>query len=495
MPRSLKYDKKKAIHLIISLFFMFVFGLICPTWSTITPLGVKAIGIFIGGVWMIATGFGMVAPSLLIMFAIVLTGFQTGREIITATLGSETVWQLIIIFVVLFALSESGADAVLARKMISSKALNGKPVLFTIVFFIAITALGALASALGAYMFSIAMINSIAETVGYDNTTQWKKSMYTGAIVTASVGGGILPFKGMALMIFNLLKGDEKSGLVAAGVQIDQVSYMIAAIIAGLLIAIAFGLCIKPLFKADMSKLKGADVAAITSQGGTKFNKRQIWTLLLFVIGILYSIVMIWYPKTAASYKLVNGIGQGFWFVLMAILMFFIHIDGEPLLNLDKAMGKAVNWGIVLAVCAFTAVGMMVSNKELGVQPWLSGIMNSLFGNMPFPLFVVVLVLLTMILTNVFSNTATAVIIGTVVGPILIKFGQAGINVSCIIPGIVMSALCAFIMMAAGGSAPLFLATDTMQENPKWIFKWGFLVFPIVTIASSIGYILCGYIL
>ena len=88
MPRSLKYDKRKAIHLIISLFFMFVFGLICPAWSTLTPLGVKAIGIFIGGVWMIATGFGMVAPSLLIMFAIVLTGFQSGKDIITSTLGS-----------------------------------------------------------------------------------------------------------------------------------------------------------------------------------------------------------------------------------------------------------------------------------------------------------------------------------------------------------------------------------------------------------------------
>ena len=495
MPKSQKYTTAKFVHLAISLFLMFIFGRICPTWGPVTRLGVEAIGIFLGGVWMIAQGFGMVPPSLLIMFAIVLTGFQSGKEIITATLGSETVWQLIIIFVVLYALTESGADAVLARKMISSKALNGKPVLFTVVFFIAMTALGALASALGAYMFSIAMINSIAEVAGYDNKSQWKKAMYTGAIITSSAGGGILPFKGMALMIFNLLKGDEKSGLLAAGVQIDQVSYMITAIIAGLLIAIAMGFAVGTLFKADMSKLKVVDVAAITSQGGTKFNKRQTWTLILFVIGVLYSIVMIWYPKTAASYALVNSIGQGFWFVLMAVLMFFIHIDGEPLLNLDRSMGKAVNWGIVLAVCAFTAVGMMVSNRELGVQTWLSGIMNSLFGNMPYPLFVIVLVLLTLILTNVFSNTATAVIIGTVVGPILINFGKAGINVSAVIPGIVISALCAFFTMAAGGSSPLFLGTDTMQDDPKWILKWGLWVFPIVTISSSIAYILCGYIL
>ena len=179
----------------------------------------------------------------------------------------------------------------------------------------------------------------------------------------------------------------------------------------------------------------------------------------------------------------------------MALLMFFIHIDGEPLLNLDQVMGKAVLWGIVLAVCAFTALGMMVSNQDLGVRAWLAGIMNALFGNMPFPFFVIVLVLLTLVFTNIFSNTATAVIIGTVVGPLLINYGLGGVNVSCVIPGIVMSALCAFLTMAAGGSAPLFLGTDCMQDNPKWILTKGLWVFPIVTIASAISYIICAYIL
>lgn len=491
MQRSQTYTTKKLIHLAISLFFMFVFGLICPTWGPVTRMGVQAIGIFLGGIWMIAQGFGMVGPSLLIMVAILLTGFTDGNKIIADTLGSPTVWQLIVIFVVLYAVTDSGADAVLARWMISRKSLNGKPVLFTIVFMIAITILGALASALGAYMFSIAMIDSIADTVGYDNSTQWKKAMYTGALVTASVGGGILPFKGMAMMIYNLLE----KGLVEAGVHVDQISYLVAAMLSGLLIAVLFGLAIGTIFKADFSKLKDADVATITAAGGTKFNKRQAWTMILFLLGVAYSIVMIWLPKTIPGYAIINGIGQGFFFVIIALIMFFVHIDGQPLLNLDQAMGKAVNWGIVLAVCAFTALGMMVSNADLGVRDWLAGIMNALFGNMPFPLFVVVLVLLTLICTNVFSNTATAVIIGTVVGPLLINYGLGGVNVSCVIPGIVMSALCAFLTMAAGGSAPLFLGTECMQEKPNWIMTWGLWVFPIVTVASSIAYILCAYIL
>lgn len=491
MQRTQTYTAKKAVHLVISLFFMLLFGSICPTWGPVTRMGVQAVGIFLGGVWMIAQGFGMIAPSFLIMLAIILTGFTNGADIITSTLGSPTVWQLIVIFVVLYALTQSGTDAVLARWMISRKSLNGRPVLFTVVFMAAMTVLGALASALGAYMFSIAMIDSIAETVGYDNSSQWKKAMYTGAIVTASVGGGILPFKGMALMIYNLMEG----GLTEAGVHIDQVSYLAAAMVSGLFISVFIGLSIGTIFKADFSNLKQADVASITAAGGTRFNRRQAWTLILFVIGILYSVVMIWLPKSFPQYDVINGIGQGFWFVLVAVLMFFIHVDGEPLLNLDQAMGKAVNWGIVMAVCAFTALGMMVSSPDLGVRDWLSGLMNALFGNMPFPLFVVVLVLLTLVCTNVFSNTATAVIIGTVVGPLLINYGQSGINVSCVIPGIVMSALCAFLTMAAGGSAPLFLGTECMQEKPNWVLTWGLWVFPIVAAASSLAYIICAYIL
>ena len=492
MPNQKKYSAKQLVYLVISLFFLFGFGLICPTWANVTRLGVQAVGIFLGGIFMIANGFGMIIPSLLMMLAMILTGYIDANSIIASTLGSPTVWQLIVIFVLLYALTESGADSVLARWMISRRALNGKPVLFTCVFMLAVTVLGALASALGAYLFSIAMIDSIAETVGYDNKSQWKKAMYTGAIVSASVGGGILPFKGMALMIYNLMG----AGLTEAGVQVDQVSYLVAALLSGLLIAVVFALSLRPLFRVDYSKLQSADVASICAAGGTRFNRRQAYTMVIFVIGVLYSVVLIWLPKTVPGYEKFVGIGQGFWFVLMLVLLHLIHVDGEALLNVDRAMGKAVNWGIVLSVCGFTAIGGMVSNEELGIRGWLAGLMNAAFGNMPFPLFVVMLVLLTLLCTNFFSNTATAVIVGTVVGPILIRYStELGVNVSCVIPAIVMSALCAFLTMAAGGSAPLYLGTECMQENPKWVFRYGLLVFPIVIVASSAAYILCAYLL
>ena len=488
---SKKYTKQQLINLAVSFFFMFVFGLICPTWGGITRQGMQAIGIFLGGIWMIANRFGMVVPALLVMFSMILTGYTDGNKVISTTLGSPTVWQLIIIFVVLYGLTESGADSVLARWMISRKSLNGRPVLFTCVFMLALTTLGALAGSLGAYLFSVTMIDSIGEAVGYDNQSQWKKSMVTGALIVASVGGGILPFKGMALMVYNLLA----PGIQEAGIQIDQVSYMISALLSGILISLAIALSMKPLFKVDFTNMKNVDVASICAHGGTTFSKRQAASFLIFLVGIAYSIVMIWLPKEIAGYGIINGIGQGFWFVLMLVIMGLVHVDGEPLLDVERAMGKSVNWGIVLCVCAFTAIGGMIANEELGIKAWLNAIMNGIFGNMPFPAFVLLLVLVTMLCTNVFSNTATAVIIGTVVGPFLIQYSlDLGINPSCIIPAIVMTALCAFLTMAAGGSAPLYLGSDCMKDDPKWVWTYGLLIFPIVAVSSSVAYILCAYV-
>lgn len=491
MPKK-KSRANYIIHLAIAVFFMFVFGYICPTWADVTRQGVQAIGIFIGGIWLISTGYGLAVPSLMIMFAMILTGYTTGTEVIQSTLGSTTVWQLIVIFVVLFALTETGADRVLARFMISRRSLNHKPILFSIVFLLALTTMGALASALGSFLFGVSMVNAIAETVGYDNKSQWKKTMILGVVITSSVGGGILPFKGMALMIYNLFL----EGIVEAGLQVDQVSYMVAGIVCGILIPILFGLAMKPLFRVDFSKLNDVDVAQICAEGGTKFSKRQAAAMILFLVGFVYSIVMIWLPESMPGYTIINNIGQGFWFVFVLIIMALIKIDGEPIINVDRSMGKAVNWGIVLAVCAFTAIGGMISDTELGIRTWLGGILENLFGNMPFILFVVILVVITLVCTNVFSNTATAVVIGTIIGPIIIGYGvNDGINVSAVIPALVMTALCAFMTMAAGGSAPLFLGDDSMKDDPKWIWKYGPIAGAIVIISISLGCCACAYIL
>ena len=486
------YTGKRLIYLLIGVFLMFAAGWFFPPWGGIERQGIQAITIFLGCIWLIGNGFGMTLSCLLLMFAMLLTGYLTGDELVARTLGTGNVWQLIMVFVLLYGLSQSGADQVLARWLVSRKSLNGRPVLFSCMFMLAVTILGALASALGSFLFCITLVNSIGETVGYEDDSQWKRAMVTGVVIMSSLGGGILPFKGLALLIYNLLA----TGVMEAGLHIDPISYMISAGCSGVFVSIAYGLSLKPLYRVDLSKLKNADVASICAAGGTRFNKRQLAAFGFFILGILYSIVLIWLPESVPGYAAVSSIGQGFWFGFIVCLMGIIPIDGAPLLDGEKAFKESVNWGVVLSVCAFTAMGGMISDENLGIRDWMSGIIEIVCQDMPFPLFVFVLVLVTLVLTNFFSNTALAVIVGAMMGPFIIDYGIVlGINTSCVIPAIVMSALCAYLTMAGGGSAPLYLSLDCMRKKPKWVWTYGLLAIPVVTAVSSVSYILCAYIL
>ena len=114
---------------------------------------------------------------------------------------------------------------------------------------------------------------------------------------------------------------------------------------------------------------------------------------------------------------------------------------------------------------------------------------------MPFILFIFVLVAIILICINIFSNMAIAVVIGTIIGPIIINYGvELGINVSCVIPALVMTALCAFITMAAGGLAPPFLGNECIKENSVWIWKYGLLVCLVIIVAVSLGTVVNAYI-
>lgn len=474
----------------VGIFLIFIAGYFYPTWSSVSRLGVQAICILLGGIWLIANHFGLITPSLLIMVAMLTTGYTDSGKILASSFGSATVWQLITIFVLLYALSECDAEKVLARWIISRKYFNGRPALFSGVFLGAVTLLGAFASALGAYLFGRAMVDSIAATAGYDDKSQWKKAMTFGVLVTSSIGGGILPFKGMALLIYNLMA----TSLGEAGIIIDQSSYIISAVCVGLFTCVALTFALKILFRVDFAPLANVDIALLCADGGTRFSKRQAAVMLLFTIGILYAAVP-YLPKELPFNNALNSLGQGFWFALMMVLMDVIHIDGVPLLNLEKNMFKSINWGVILGVCAFTSIGGMISSEELGVQSWLSRIVNVVFGDVSFPVFVGTLVLMTLLLTNILTNVATAVMISTIAGPFLIQYGlMLNVNVSCVIPGIVMSALCAFLTMAAGGSAPLFLSESCIEADPKWVWTYGLMIFPLMTVSSTAACLLCAYI-
>ena len=121
--KTAKYYVLSAIGIAIMLFF----GAL-PPFGTVTELGMKVLGIFIGAIWCFST-VGCFWPALLALVLFGTSGlYEKGvTEVFTAAFGSDT-W-LFVLFVLAFAamINNTGASKVIANNMASWKFTSGKP--------------------------------------------------------------------------------------------------------------------------------------------------------------------------------------------------------------------------------------------------------------------------------------------------------------------------------------------------------------------------------
>lgn len=142
-PQPPLRPRKKRIRLCTGsewsagLFLMFVFGRVCPAWGAVTPMGVNMIGIFIGLLLLITVTGELIWPALAALVATVLCGYMTGGDIIAKFMGTTTILQVIAILVICAALRSTGAGAVIAKKIVTAKFVQGRPLVFTMFFLIA----------------------------------------------------------------------------------------------------------------------------------------------------------------------------------------------------------------------------------------------------------------------------------------------------------------------------------------------------------------------
>ena len=455
------------IKLLVCLIFMFLFNRIVPSWGGITPIGLSAIGIFIGLILMIVFDFGLIPSTCLAMFAIVHSGFMTGSELIGSTIGNSTVVQLFFMFSVCNSLIQTGAGEFLAKWMLSRKAIQGRPMLFLFVLMVVGWMCGPFMGTSGLILLYTIM-DYVNKTLGYEEESDFNMMTRIGLQSACMIGMAFLPFKGITLAIFTSIAG----ALEAAGIQTNYAYYMLGSGIIGLLYCIGFLLCMRLIFRVDVSRLQNLDITRMEGMENLKITRPQIYSILFTIAAILYTIIGLILP--AGAFKdYFSSIGLWLWAALMLGLMSLIRYQGQPVINPDKLMAR-IMWGVALATAAFTAVGGMLSNNDLGVKAWIAQTLSPIFGGMSFPVFILVVVAIATIVTNFFSNMATGLIIGSAVAPFCVEYcSSLGINGTFICLGLVSASMFAFLTMAAAGPAPLLLSQEPFVKKPGYIWTHG----------------------
>ena len=482
---------QKTIHLAIGLAIMFLGGLIAPTWGPVTRLGVQAIAIFTGMIYLSLTGFTFVFTAVAAMFAMHLTGFFTSSEIIAKSWGGSTIYQLIVVYALCQGIVECGAGSVLARYLISRKWAQGKPLVFTFMLLMASIFAGAFLG-LGGVVFYYSILEEIRKQLDYAPDCDWMKFNVFGVYIAACVGMTLIPYKGIPLIVF----GSLNAMLAQYGYEISYVSYMLGIAIFGILSSAVYCLMMRYVFRVDMDRLRSFDIRNLEGMRDIRLDKRQTIACIVFALAIAYGVVIVFLPKGAAITSVIKGISQTTWFALCLAALCVLQVDGQPVFNPRSVLKNGVNWEILFSIGGFSLIGIILSAPDAGIQEWLQSSLGGVLNGMGFPGFMLVIILFTLVLTNVMSNTAIGMIASAIAVPFVAGYAaNQGINITMFVAGMMMADMYAFATPAASGSAPILHGHDSIKADKRFIYTKGLAVCLVHIVLAWLLFTAAAYIL
>lgn len=209
-----------------------------------------------------------------------------------------------------------------------------------------------------------------------------------------------------------------------------------------------------------------------------KMSVPEKWGLAFFAAATLLAFTRQFYAD------LLPGLSPAFAFLTFGILTFVIRHKGEPLLRWDYAQDNMI-WGLIYLFAGGSALGQILS--DTGTAQFLAERLVPYAGGGGFAA-VVVFALLTVVLTQITSNTAAVAI----VVPITIStFESLGLNPIPFVYIVAIASSCG-IMLPSSSGGPAIAAGYGV--NLKTMFSRGLWLTGLILVVIIVaGYLLAKY--
>ena len=467
------------IHVVIGIAITLLVANLTPP-EPLTRYGLTVIGLFVVTNYWFAT-IGMIWPSVLSLVLYVILTATPAADATVRILGSTTVWQCIMLMPICGALKESGATEVMAKYLISRKFLSGKPLLFSYVFLLACFAVGVLTGLSSAVILAFVLFEGVAEAIDCKPGESYYTTMIVATFLSSALGTTVIPYRSyLTAMVgaFSKILGTTMNGAM----------YIIYAFCFMLVFMLLILLVMKFVLRVDMSKLEKLDTQALAKDVG-KINltgKLLLIILGIVILGIIYPLVI----KSGAIYDLLSKtLTNNLFFGLAAVATCMIHVQGKPLMDINKAIGKYVPWGLLFSMGIMLFFADCLSSADSGVREFLSLTMGNLFSGMASWLFIVCVVVITVIVTGFFSNMATGIVILTATAPLAPQFGVDPMFLGILV---MFSSMFGFLTPGGNGMTPLLYGREDVTSGG--IYKCLIPVMLVFMIMNVLGGVILGAI-
>lgn len=456
---------------------MFGFGMLEPI-ASVTPVGMQVLGIFIGVIYLWSF-VGILWPSLLGLIALGISDYATMPVVLLKSFG-DTVTILVFFAMILFgAIQHHGITKYISRWFLTRKIINGKPVIFSFIFIYATYVLAALsANILPALLLMWSILYGVLEDVGYKKGDKYTTIMIIGTMFGAISGQAAKPFTGSALMIVASFEKVTK-------VQIDYLPYMAFGLVMSTLAIITFSLLIKFVFKPDMSKIANINTELFEKEKLPAMDLRQkiLFVCLFGYLGLILLPSIL--PKTLGFIALINKVGP--WGVVIAFIvgLSLFKINNKPIIEFKEITGRYVTWDVYFLIAMAMVISGALTDDATGIKLFLTEVLNPLLGNRSPIMFTTILIIFSMLITNIANNG----VMGVLLMPIVYTFSlQNGANPVAVATAITFALHVAILTPAASPYAAILYGNKDWLEA-KDVGKYG----SVIVITMLALYLVVGF--
>ncbi|CDX00826.1 SLC13 family permease [Desulfitobacterium hafniense] len=471
-------------ELIKVLFFFVIAGLgwILPAPAPITPIGMKVFFVFIATVygWTISE---KVWPSLFACLAFPLTGVATMKEFVAMGWGSDVFYFMVLAFVLVKFLEEAGVSQFLASWLMSRKALQGHP--WRLIFMILFTAylVCSLVNIFIGMLLVWQIVYTMTDTIRQKPYDKFPTLMVFGIAVMGGLSLCAMPWGGNAIVnlgVYANLMGEPG----------NMIRYMAFSLPVGIISIFAYLLLCKYVFKLDITSLKKLTNDLINPEDlkVTPIKKIALVSLGAFIVLLLLPSIL---PKGNAFANLLNHMGVVGVIVLVFGVLSLIKSNGQNIFNFAALATKGVPWNMVAMVLVILAIGGCLMNPKTGVNEFLQLNVAPILTSLSPLMFVVVITLITVVLTNFMINM---VVVALFLPVVISMSGTLGINPEQV-SYLVMVASSFAILTPAASAASAILFPNAKWIRPKDIYQYGFPTIIVITAIAIIWSYLSGLFL
>ncbi len=461
------------VNIIITLLLMFGFRYI-PAPAPITPYGMAILGIFIGVIYGWSTSStGMVWVSFLAVIAVGFTDYGVVSQSVVAIFASDTVMLLLLGMFLMGPIQKSDIGEWLVTKFMTAKILRGKPWRFTAMIIFCTGIMGFLANGFVVSLFMLTILGKLFEEAGYQKGDKYPVMLVIGMFISLMTFSTIFPFRGWALYCISAFKG-------AIGMGLDYGSYIVVAVIFYLVSCFGY-IALMMLMRCDVSKMKNIDLSEYEEKyahGLSTYQKSVLALTLAWVVGCMLVSFLAGNEGFGLILKNLGACG-----ITLAIIIgfFVIKIDGEPIITAAEC-NKHFMWDMIFVVAMGMFCASLLTSSETGISMFVSQTLGPILAGRSEFVFLLLMGILALVLTNFLNNIAIMFIFMAVIGTMYTQD---------MITNVYTAGMVVTLSTIIGFYTPASSAYGAMIHGNEWcpatkVYQYGLFVFVYLFIVLAI---------